>query len=134
MTDNSFGKLFSFTSFGESHGIAIGCIVDGAPSNLLLNESLIQPYLDRRRPGTSKFVTQRQEMTRLKFYLESLKEKLPAHLLLYLSETRTSEQKTMMILPINTGQDMLTTPIRPNTASAIIVVVADHQHAKLLFA
>ncbi len=61
MTDNSFGKLFSFTSFGESHGIAIGCIVDGAPSNLLLNESLIQPYLDRRRPGTSKFVTQRQE-------------------------------------------------------------------------
>ena len=61
MTDNSFGKLFSFTSFGESHGIAIGCVVDGAPPNLLLNEDLIQPYLDRRRPGTSKFVTQRQE-------------------------------------------------------------------------
>ena len=61
MTDNSFGKLFSFTSFGESHGTAIGCVVDGAPPNLLLNEGLIQPYLDRRRPGTSKFVTQRQE-------------------------------------------------------------------------
>ena len=61
MTDNSFGKLFSFTSFGESHGTAIGCVIDGVPPNLPLNESLIQPYLDRRRPGTSKFVTQRQE-------------------------------------------------------------------------
>jgi len=61
MTDNSFGKLFSFTSFGESHGTAIGCVVDGVPPNLPLSESLIQPYLDRRRPGTSKFVTQRQE-------------------------------------------------------------------------
>jgi len=61
MTDNSFGKLFSFTSFGESHGVAIGCVVDGAPPNLPLSAALIQPYLDRRRPGTSKFVTQRQE-------------------------------------------------------------------------
>ena len=61
MTDNSSGKLFSFTSFGESHGVAIGCIVDGVPPNLPLSEAMIQPYLDRRRPGTSKFVTQRQE-------------------------------------------------------------------------
>ena len=61
MTDNSFGKLFGFTSFGESHGAAIGCVIDGAPPNMLLNEGMIQPYLDRRRPGTSKFVTQRQE-------------------------------------------------------------------------
>ena len=61
MTDNSFGKLFSFTSFGESHGTSIGCVVDGVPPKLLLNEGLIQPYLDRRRPGTSKFVTQRRE-------------------------------------------------------------------------
>ena len=61
MTDNSFGKLFSFTTFGESHGVAIGCVVDGVPPNLPLSEAMIQPYLDRRRPGTSKFVTQRQE-------------------------------------------------------------------------
>ena len=61
MTDNSFGKLFGFTSFGESHGAAIGCVIDGAPPNMLLSEGMIQPYLDRRRPGTSKFVTQRQE-------------------------------------------------------------------------
>ena len=61
MTDNSFGKLFNFTSFGESHGPGIGCIVDGVPPNLSLSAALIQPYLDRRRPGTSKFVTQRRE-------------------------------------------------------------------------
>jgi len=61
MTDNKFGKLFNFTSFGESHGHSIGCVVDGVPPNLILNEGLIQPYLDRRRPGTSRFVTQRKE-------------------------------------------------------------------------
>ena len=61
MNDNSFGKLFSFTSFGESHGPGIGCVVDGAPPRLPLSEALIQPYLDRRKPGQNKFVTQRQE-------------------------------------------------------------------------
>ena len=61
MTDNTFGKLLSVTSFGESHGVGIGCIIDGVPPRLPLSECLIQPYLDRRRPGTSKFVTQRKE-------------------------------------------------------------------------
>ena len=61
MGDNSFGTLFSFTSFGESHGKAIGCIVDGVPPGLFLSEADIQPYLDRRKPGQSRFVTQRQE-------------------------------------------------------------------------
>jgi chorismate synthase len=61
MANNSFGKLFNVTSFGESHGSGIGCIVDGVPPQLPLSEEMIQPYLDRRRPGTSKFVTQRKE-------------------------------------------------------------------------
>ena len=61
MTDNSFGKLFSFTSFGESHGAAIGCVVDGVPPNLPITEADIQPYLDRRKPGQNRFVTQRRE-------------------------------------------------------------------------
>jgi len=61
MGDNSFGTLFSFTSFGESHGKAIGCIVDGVPPGLTLSEVDIQPYLDRRRPGQNRFVTQRRE-------------------------------------------------------------------------
>jgi len=61
MTSNSIGKIFSFTTWGESHGKAIGCIVDGVPSNIKLNENDIQPYLDARKPGKSKFTTQRKE-------------------------------------------------------------------------
>ena len=61
MTDNTFGKLFSFTSFGESHGPVIGCIVDGVPPRLIISEDDIQPYLDRRKPGQNQFVTQRKE-------------------------------------------------------------------------
>ena len=66
MGDNSFGTLFSFTSFGESHGPAIGCVVDGVPPRLNLSEADIQPYLDRRKPGQSRFVTQRRETDQVK--------------------------------------------------------------------
>ncbi len=61
MAGNTFGHLFRFTSWGESHGPAIGCVVDGAPPRIALSEADIQAYLDKRRPGTSRFVTQRQE-------------------------------------------------------------------------
>ena len=61
MSGNTFGTLFSVTNFGESHGPAIGCVIDGCPPGMALSESDIQFDLDRRRPGTSKFVTQRNE-------------------------------------------------------------------------
>ncbi len=61
MAANTFGTLFAFTSFGESHGPAIGCVVDGCPPGLALAEPDIQRELDRRRPGTSRHVTQRRE-------------------------------------------------------------------------
>ncbi|WP_394756688.1 chorismate synthase [Rhodoferax sp.] len=61
MSGNTFGKLFAVTNFGESHGPAIGCVIDGCPPGMALGEADIQPDLDRRRPGTSKFVTQRNE-------------------------------------------------------------------------
>lgn len=61
MSGNSIGKLFTVTSFGESHGPAIGCVVDGCPPGLALSEAYIQRDLDRRRPGQSRFVTQRRE-------------------------------------------------------------------------
>ncbi|MBB3120064.1 chorismate synthase [Pseudoduganella violacea] len=61
MSGNSFGKLFSVSTFGESHGPAIGCVIDGCPPGLELSEADIQPELDRRKPGTSRHVTQRQE-------------------------------------------------------------------------
>ena len=61
MAGSSFGTLFRITSWGESHGPAIGVVVDGVPSRLPLSEADIQPFLDRRRPGQSRFTTQRQE-------------------------------------------------------------------------
>jgi len=61
MSGNTFGTLFAVTNFGESHGPAIGCVIDGCPPGLALSEADIQPDLDRRRPGTSAFVTQRNE-------------------------------------------------------------------------
>ncbi len=65
MAGNSFGSVFRFTTFGESHGPAIGCVVDGVPPLLDLSETDIQHWLDRRRPGQSKFTTQRQEPDRV---------------------------------------------------------------------
>jgi chorismate synthase len=61
MSDNTIGHLFRVTSFGESHGPAIGCVIDGCPPGLALDASDIQTELNRRRPGTSRYVTQRQE-------------------------------------------------------------------------
>jgi chorismate synthase len=61
MPGSSFGELFRVTNFGESHGPAIGCVIDGCPPGLVLSEADIQPDLDRRRPGTSRHVTQRNE-------------------------------------------------------------------------
>tara|TARA_R110000787_G_scaffold202193_2_gene312928 strand:- start:13973 stop:15043 length:1071 start_codon:yes stop_codon:yes gene_type:complete len=61
MSINSFGRMFRFTTWGESHGPAIGAIVDGCPPGLRLSEADIQPWLDLRKPGTSKFTTQRRE-------------------------------------------------------------------------
>lgn len=61
MSGNTFGNLFAVTNFGESHGPAIGCVIDGCPPGMLLSEADIQGDLDRRRPGTSRHVTQRSE-------------------------------------------------------------------------
>lgn len=61
MSHNTFGHLFRFTSWGESHGPALGCVVDGCPAGIGLSEADIQPYLDKRKPGQSRHVTQRRE-------------------------------------------------------------------------
>ncbi len=61
MSFNTFGRVFRFTTWGESHGPALGAVVDGCPPGISLSEADIQPFLDKRRPGTSRFTTQRQE-------------------------------------------------------------------------
>src|ERR1051325_6027450 len=66
MSLNSFGHVFRFTTWGESHGAAIGAVVDGCPPGLSLTEADIQPWLDRRRPGSSRFTTQRRQPDRVR--------------------------------------------------------------------
>jgi chorismate synthase len=66
MSHNTFGHLFRITTWGESHGPAIGCVVDGTPPGIVLSDADIQPFLDKRRPGQSKFTTQRQEPDQVK--------------------------------------------------------------------
>jgi len=61
MSHNTFGHLFRVTTFGESHGVALGCVVDGCPPGIPLTAADIQPFLDKRRPGQSRFTTQRRE-------------------------------------------------------------------------
>lgn len=66
MSHNQFGHLFRVTTWGESHGPAIGCVIDGCPPDMALDEGMIQPFLDQRKPGGSRFVTQRKETDKVK--------------------------------------------------------------------
>lgn len=66
MSHNSFGHLFRITTFGESHGAALGCVIDGCPAGIAITEDDIQSFLDKRRPGTSRFTTQRREPDQVK--------------------------------------------------------------------
>ena len=76
MSFNTFGKIFRFTTWGESHGPAIGCVVDGCPPNIKISEKDIQSELNKRRPGQSKFTTQRKEDDKVNIYQVCLKAKL----------------------------------------------------------
>ena len=94
MSDNSFGRLFRFTTWGESHGPAIGCVVDGTPPRLPLAEGDIQHWLDRRRPGQSRFTTQRRESDRVQILsgvFEGLTTGTPISLLIENEDQRSKD-------------------------------------------
>ncbi|MGB6230593.1 MAG: chorismate synthase [Litorimonas sp.] len=94
MSFNTFGRLFRVTSWGESHGPAIGCVVDGCPPRLALSEADIQPFLDARRPGTSRFVTQRREADRVRILsgvFEGLTTGTPISLLIENTDQRSKD-------------------------------------------
>ncbi|KTC65452.1 chorismate synthase (plasmid) [Legionella adelaidensis] len=94
MSGNTFGTLFTVTTFGESHGKAIGCIVDGCPPLLKLDESRIQPFLDKRRPGQSKYTTQRREEDKVQILsgvFEGVTTGTPITLLIENTDTRSRD-------------------------------------------
>jgi chorismate synthase len=94
MSGNSIGKLFTVTSFGESHGLALGCIVDGCPPGLELSEADLQVDLDRRKPGQSRFTTQRREEDAVKILsgvFEGLTTGTPIGLLIENTDQRSKD-------------------------------------------
>lgn len=94
MSGNTFGTLFTVTTFGESHGPAIGCVVDGCPPGLLITEADIQPFLDKRKPGQSKYTTQRREddlVQILSGVFEGMTTGAPIALLIANSDQRSSD-------------------------------------------
>jgi len=94
MSANSFGTLFRFTTWGESHGPAIGCVVDGAPPRMALNEADIQPWMEKRKPGQSRFTTQRRESDIVKILsgvFEGLTTGTPISLLIENEDQRSKD-------------------------------------------
>jgi chorismate synthase len=94
MSGNSFGRLFRITTFGESHGPAIGCVIDGVPPRLPLAEADIQVWLDRRRPGQSRFTTQRREPDRVQILsgvFEGLTTGAPIGLMIVNEDARSKD-------------------------------------------
>ena len=98
MSFNTFGKLFRFTTWGESHGPAIGCIVDGCPPNILIKEQDIQIELNKRKPGQSKFTTQRKEDDKVQILsgvFEGKTTGTPISLIIYNKDMRSRDYETI---------------------------------------
>jgi len=99
MSGNSIGKLFTVTSFGESHGPAIGCIVDGCPPGLELTEAYLQVDLDRRKPGTSRHTTQRREADEVQILsgvFEGVTTGTPIALIIHNTDQRSKDYSNIM--------------------------------------
>lgn len=123
MAGNTIGQLFRVTTFGESHGIALGCIVDGVPPNLELSEADIQPDLDRRKPGTSRYTTPRREDDEVQILSGVFEGKTTGTSIGMIIKMVINVHKIMAILKIVFVLDMRILPINKNTAFVIIAVV-----------
>ena len=123
MAGNTIGHLFRVTTFGESHGLALGCIVDGVPPGIPLTEADLQHDLDRRRPGTSRYTTQRREPDQVKILsgvFEGVTTGTSIGLLIENTDQRSQDYSAIkdvfrQVMPI--------TPMNKNTACAIIAAV-----------
>ncbi|MDE3060209.1 MAG: chorismate synthase [Pseudomonadota bacterium] len=98
MSFNTFGHMFRFTTWGESHGEAIGCVVDGVPSLIQLSEADIQPWLDKRRPAQSRYTTQRKESDMVKILsgvFEGKTTGAPVSLIIYNQDQKSKDYETI---------------------------------------
>ena len=98
MSFNTFGKIFRFTTWGESHGPAIGCVVDGCPPNIKITEKDIQIELNKRKPGQSKFTTQRKEDDKVNILsgvFEGKTTGTPISMIIYNKDMRSRDYETI---------------------------------------
>ena len=120
MSGSSFGKLFRITSWGESHGLAVGVVIDGCPAGLPLEAEDIQRYLDRRRPGQSKYTTRRNESDTAEILSGVFEgERQPARLSVSPSTTKTSVPEITERSHIHSVRDTRIIHLRKNTVSGI---------------
>lgn len=124
MSGSSFGTLFRITTWGESHGAAIGVVIDGCPAGLSLSESDIQAFLDRRRPGQSRYTTKRSETDQVEILSGIFEGKTTGTPISLWCAIRISAPGIMgRLLPV-TDRDMLTIHSRTNTVFGITAAVA----------
>ena len=131
MSGNTFGKLFTLTTFGESHGPAIGAVVDGCPPGLSLSEDDLQSDLDRRKPGQSRFTTQRKEddvVRILSGVFEGKTSGTPIGLLIENTDQRSKDYSKIKDLFRPAHADLT---YQKNTASEITGAGVGHLHVKL---
>ena len=127
---NTFGHLFRVTTFGESHGPAIGCVVDGCPPGICLSEADIQPFLDKRRPGHSRFTSQRREPDAVKILLVCSQTPQPARRSRRVRpsgcDRETVDQRSKDYSEITDTSSLATrtTPMTSSTGSATTAAVA----------
>jgi len=98
MSFNTFGKIFRFTTWGESHGPAIGCVVDGCPPNINLSQKIIQSDMDLRRPGRSKFTSQRKELDKIEILSGVFQGKTtgtPISMIIYNKDAKSRDYETI---------------------------------------
>ena len=129
MSGSTFGELFRVTNFGESHGPAIGCVIDGCPPGMVLSEADIQSELDRRRPGTSRCVTQRNDadvVEMLSGVFEGLTTGTPICLLIRNTDQRSKDYGNLLqtFRPGHADYSTCT-----STACATRAAVVVHRHA-----
>lgn len=110
MSGNTFGRLFTVTTFGESHGPALGCIVDGCPPGLPLDEQDIQNDVERRRSGTSKYTSQRREPDTVRILSGVFEGEPPGRRSGFSSRTRTSVPTTTRRSVTGSARVTRTTP------------------------
>ena len=130
MSFNTFGKFFRFTTWGESHGPAIGCVVDGCPPNIKLNIRDIQLELNKRKPGQSKFTTQRKEDDKVEILSGTFEGKTtgtPISMIIF-----NKVLGIIKILKINLDLVMLIIHILKSMELEIIEVEADSQRERQL--